>query len=459
MGKLIPNAFNLAVVIFVALGSTACSYGMAIIGYVELFFRKCSYSQPVSSTIGQPSFYKSLKLAPQGEPGYGRTAEYIGAFNGKKMAVFILTISKCIFLTRSFLGVNSAGSAIGAAACAYCADRFSRKKTIQWGAMILVVGAAICAGSVNNAMFLVGRVINGLGIGALVTAIPMVSYFSRSRSVLSCMSDRSKVSSRSVDARVSRVYGLDACQSRSFTLSYSCVANRFKGVMFAMGYTLSAWIGFGVSFISTSGSTSSFPWRFPIAFQMVPALMLLVGSPWLPFSPRWLMMQDRCDEAHEVIKRLHRTKNDPHDSLARKEYYQMKKQVELDRQIRASTSRWEIFKTPPNRRRALVGFVLMWNNQFTGVQLPVTQITQPANTRTGIDHCELRCHSLYQLGDDRLLATTLDLTLGPVDISWQYLLCLLRRKIWPPKVHAHWVDGYPGLSCLRNRHSSGLSGH
>ena len=66
MGKLIPNAFNLAVVIFVALGSTSCSYGMAIIG----------------STIGQPSFFTSLKLASQGEPGYSRTAEYIGAFNG-----------------------------------------------------------------------------------------------------------------------------------------------------------------------------------------------------------------------------------------------------------------------------------------------------------------------------------------------------------------------------------------
>lgn len=137
--------------------------------------------------------------------------------------------------------------------------------------------------------------------------------------------------------------------------------------MFAVGYSLSGWLGFGVSFISNSGSPSSFPWRFPIAFQMVPALMLLVGSPWLPYSPRWLMMHDRFDEAHEVIKRLHRTKNDPHDSLARKEFYQMKKQVELDRQIRATTSKWEILKTPANRRRAIIGFVLMWNNQFTGV--------------------------------------------------------------------------------------------
>ena len=72
MGKLIPNAFNLGVVIFVALGSTACSYGMAIIG----------------STIGQPSFYTSLGLAPQGQAGYARTAEYIGAFNGNNYAAY-----------------------------------------------------------------------------------------------------------------------------------------------------------------------------------------------------------------------------------------------------------------------------------------------------------------------------------------------------------------------------------
>jgi hypothetical protein len=39
--------------------------------------------------------------------------------------------------------------------------------------MVLILGAALCAGSVNCAMFLVSRLINGLGIGALVTAIPM----------------------------------------------------------------------------------------------------------------------------------------------------------------------------------------------------------------------------------------------------------------------------------------------
>lgn len=79
------------------------------------------------------------------------------------------------------------------------------------------------------------------------------------------------------------------------------------------------------------------------------------------------MMKGRNNEAHEVLKRLHRTRDDPDDTMARKEFVQMSKQVELDRQIRANTSQFEIFKTVPNRRRALIGFVLMWQNQFTGV--------------------------------------------------------------------------------------------
>lgn len=71
-------------------------------------------------------------------------------------------------------------------------------------------------------------------------------------------------------------------ESRGFMVS-------MHGIMFAMGYTLSAWIGFGCYFVSASGSDSSFAWRFPLAFQMVPAILLLGCSPWLPFSPRWLV--------------------------------------------------------------------------------------------------------------------------------------------------------------------------
>ncbi|TKA64505.1 hypothetical protein B0A49_11639 [Cryomyces minteri] len=292
MGRFIPNAFNFWVVVYVALGSTACSYGLAIIG----------------STLGQPSFYKSLGLAVQGEPGYSRTANLISAFNG----------------------VSSAGSCLGAIYNSWSADALSRKHTIQIGAIILSIGAALCAGSVNVGMFIFARFFAGVGIGILVTCIPMYQ------------------------AEVSTP------ESRGFMVS-------MHGIMFAVGYSLSAFIGLGVYFITASGSESSFPWRFPLAFQAAPALLMLVGSPLLPYSPRWLLQKGRFEEAENVLKRLHTRKGDESHETATKEFYQMKKQLEHDRQIKATISRFEIFKTAANRKRALIGALMMWFNMFTGV--------------------------------------------------------------------------------------------
>lgn len=137
MGKYIPNLYNLFVVIYVALGSTGCSYGLAILG----------------STIGQPSFYRSLHLAAAGEPGYGHTANLIGAFNG----------------------LSSAGACVGAIYNSWSADALSRKHTIQIGAMILSIGAALCAGSINVGMFLFARFFAGLGIGELTFPLYSIS--------------------------------------------------------------------------------------------------------------------------------------------------------------------------------------------------------------------------------------------------------------------------------------------
>ena len=134
---------------------------------------------------------------------------------------------------------------------------------------------------------------------------------------------------------------------------------------FAVGYGLSEWIGFGVYFISAGGSESTFPWRFPLAFQAVPALIMLVGSPWLPYSPRWLMQKSRFDEAEAVLKRLHARKTEQHDETAIKEFYQMKKQLEYERQIKADISWYEVFKTPSNRKRALLVTVMMWGNMVS----------------------------------------------------------------------------------------------
>lgn len=134
---------------------------------------------------------------------------------------------------------------------------------------------------------------------------------------------------------------------------------------------MSAWIGFGCYFMSYQGNPSSFAWRFPLTFQAVPAMMLLVMSPWLPFSPRWLLSVGRSEEAYSVICRLHQDpKGGQHSNdVAAREFFQMKKQLELDKELRseAESGLFAIFKTKPNRKRAYVGFSLLFLNQFTGV--------------------------------------------------------------------------------------------
>ncbi|RDW59195.1 hypothetical protein BP5796_12119 [Coleophoma crateriformis] len=289
MGKLIPNLFNLLVVLFVAIGSTSCSYGLSVLG----------------GTIGQPTFYTGLKMAPPGTPGYGKTASLLSAYNG----------------------VNSAGAIIGAGFTAWFANYAGRLRSIQLGTLISIIGAALSGGSVNVAMFIVARTIAGFGIGMLITIIPIY---------------QTEVATPS---------------SRGFM---GCM----HGVMFAVGYSLSAWIGLGTYF---APSTSSFGWRFPLTFQAAPSLLLLFGSPWLSDSPRWLLQQDRPDEAVQVLKRLHTTRKDPRGREAEREFLQMQKQLELDRSIKASMGNFDIFTSPSNRKRALLAFGMMFGNMFTGI--------------------------------------------------------------------------------------------
>lgn len=45
-------------------------------------------------------------------------------------------------------------------------------------------------------------------------------------------------------------------------------------------------------------------WRFPIAFQIVFALIVCLGMIWLPESPRWLLTRERYEEGETVIAAL-----------------------------------------------------------------------------------------------------------------------------------------------------------
>lgn len=83
--------------------------------------------------------------------------------------------------------------------------------------------------------------------------------------------------------------------------------------MLNWGFFCAQWIGYGCSFVegdfqckipdddTIKGTRPTLSGRFPLTFQCVPGIILAVGVPFLPDSPRWLCEKDRNEEAKAVL--------------------------------------------------------------------------------------------------------------------------------------------------------------
>lgn len=141
----------------------------------------------------------------------------------------------------------SGGAVFGSLMGGFTMDRFGRKKTVQIGAFIAAVGAILQCAAVNLAMILVGRIIAGWAVGLMSMSIP--------------------------------VYQAECAHPKMRGLIVGLTQQ-----MIGIGFIVSTWIGYGCHHAPDDNSVQ---WRFPLAFQIVPALLLLIGFVWLPESPRW----------------------------------------------------------------------------------------------------------------------------------------------------------------------------
>ena len=85
-----------------------------------------------------------------------------------------------------------------------------------------------------------------------------------------------------------------------------------------IGIALAYWLSFGLSY-TTESVGPSFRWRFMLAFQCLPALILASAVWVLPESPRWLVKVGRNEEALEVLQAL-RGSSDADEKAVQQEY-------------------------------------------------------------------------------------------------------------------------------------------
>jgi hypothetical protein len=120
-----------------------------------------------------------------------------------------------------------------------------------------------------------------------------------------------------------------------------------------MWLTQNRWIGYGSLHAPDS---SEFQWRFPLAFQVVPALLLLVGLFFLPESPRHLIEKGEYDEGMKVLRKLHF--DGSNDDWIQREYTEIRTTIEAEKTV--TESGWLImFKVPQYRTRLLYAQILL----------------------------------------------------------------------------------------------------
>lgn len=111
----------------------------------------------------------------------------------------------------------------------------------------------------------------------------------------------------------------------------------------------------------------------------------------LPESPRWckelldinFLLADDIDytkgryaEAERLLISLHKDKSDPADSFARREYREMKSQLDFELDLKTSIS--HMIRNPPLRKRFIIGWMTGSGLQF-GAALVI--LSKDRNTR------------------------------------------------------------------------------
>jgi len=133
--------------------------------------------------------------------------------------------------------------------------------------------------------------------------------------------------------------------------------------MIGIGFIVANWVGYGCQFLDGNQG-----WRISLGLQLVLAFLLFVGIQFLPFSPRWLLEQNRDDEARAVVYRLHGTDTSEAKEAAEAEFLEMQAVIKAEASHR-SRHLSDLWETRAMLKRTLVAVGVQVFGQFSGINV------------------------------------------------------------------------------------------
>ena len=201
-------------------------------------------------------------------------------------------------------------------------DRFGRRYPIFGGSVLIIIGSAIQAASVDYGMFVFSRFLVGFGLGIVSVAAPPLL------SEVAYPTHRGKLVS-------------------------------FYLVSWPLGSLIAAWVTYG-----TFRMDNSWSWRLPSLLQCTFSIVQAILSLFAPESPRWLIYKDRSSEALDIFIHYHGN-GDPHSRLAHFEMTEITATLEIEKLQRRS--RWrEWVSTKGNRHRFFLALYIPAMLQWSG---------------------------------------------------------------------------------------------
>lgn len=213
--------------------------------------------------------------------------------------------------TGLIVGAVLGGGLFGTLFAGPIGDYFGRKKLITIAALIFLVGIGLILLANSFVMILSARLFLGVGVGMIAVAIPL--------------------------------YVAEIVPSNV----------RGKYITF---FQLLLTFGIVLAYFVDLAFTSSGNWKGMFSVLLIPSLILLFGILSLPETPRWLLANNRADQARKVLLKIRNSEAEVQQDLD-----------SIEESLREVQGTWRDFFSPKLLVPASIAILIAVFNQLTGI--------------------------------------------------------------------------------------------